>query len=233
MGNFNGQSSSGKMNPKKPSVSFSDLVDASTNNKSNLSILEEHSDRESLHHHSASPVNSSNEDVTINLKASQEIDGSHTHSSNRLHDLPEPAHTQRRPSAVLYEILRRPSIITAMRRPSLLPRFNRSRRGTQETEKLPEPAIESRRKNRRIGNDALSTALSALYAKVIVIMGIAFPVTEILSSRLPPNFYKGFYVYLYTISIIFIIFIYVSHYRTKAVYSIINNYDKKKIHSSI
>lgn len=73
-------------------------------------------------------------------------------------------------------------------------------------------------------SDALSTALSALYAKFVVIMGIAMPVTEILSNRIPAEVYQGFYVYLYAVSISFVIFVYVSQLRQKAVQSIIKSY---------
>nr|CAD7574449.1 unnamed protein product [Timema californicum] len=40
------------------------------------------------------------------------------------------------------------------------------------------------------GSDALTMALSALYAKLLVVLGIAFPVTEVLSERVPANFYQ-------------------------------------------
>jgi oligoendopeptidase F len=75
-------------------------------------------------------------------------------------------------------------------------------------------------------SDALSTALSALYAKVVVILGVALPITEILSNRIPAEFYQGFYVYLYSISIAFVVFVYASKLRQKAVQTIIKNYRK-------
>uniref|UniRef100_A0AAG5DJT8 Otopetrin n=1 Tax=Anopheles atroparvus TaxID=41427 RepID=A0AAG5DJT8_ANOAO len=90
-----------------------------------------------------------------------------------------------------------------------------------------EQALESRRKNRRFGDDALSTALSALYAKIIVILGIALPVTEILSSQIPANVYQGFYLFLYTVSIVFVIFVYASTMRRRAVMTLIKNYHEK------
>ncbi|XP_053678029.1 proton channel OtopLc [Anopheles nili] len=92
---------------------------------------------------------------------------------------------------------------------------------------LSEQALESRRKNRRFGDDALSTALSALYAKIIVILGIALPVTEILSSQIPANVYQGFYLFLYTVSIAFVIFVYASTMRRRAVLTLIKNYHEK------
>ncbi|XP_059616659.1 proton channel OtopLc-like isoform X2 [Phlebotomus argentipes] len=156
----------------------------------------------------------------------------------------------RRPSVLLQEILstRRPSaIMAALTRPQRQ-RLNQMdalhenpdmRSGSLRTLNgfLPthhasggahsEQAQEYKRKNRRIGDDALSTALSALYCKLLVVMGIAMPVTEILSSRIPANFYQGFYVYLYAVSIAFVIFIYATHLRTRAVFSLLKDYHEK------
>lgn len=75
-------------------------------------------------------------------------------------------------------------------------------------------------------SDALSSALSALYAKIIVIMGIAMPVTEVLTLRIPSFVYQSFYVYLYTVSILFVVFVYTAHMRTRAVFSLIKTYRK-------
>lgn len=77
-------------------------------------------------------------------------------------------------------------------------------------------AVEARRKNRRNANDALSTALSALYAKFIVILGISLPLTEILSHRLSPVFYQMFYLFLYAGSCCFVGFVYLSRIRMKS-----------------
>lgn len=76
----------------------------------------------------------------------------------------------------------------------------------------------------RDSSDALSSALSALYAKIVVIIGIALPVTEVLTSRIPSMVYQSFYVYLYTVSILFVIFVYTVHMRTRAVFSLIKTY---------
>lgn len=61
---------------------------------------------------------------------------------------------------------------------------------------------------------------------MVVIIGIALPVTEILTSRVSSIVYQSFYVYLYTISIIFVIFVYVVHMRARAVFSLIKTYRK-------
>uniref|UniRef100_A0A023FDY1 Putative conserved plasma membrane protein n=1 Tax=Amblyomma cajennense TaxID=34607 RepID=A0A023FDY1_AMBCJ len=51
--------------------------------------------------------------------------------------------------------------------------------------------------------------LSALYAKLLVIMGICFPLAEVISKKIPVSFYEGFYLYLYFGSIAFLLYVYV------------------------
>lgn len=82
-------------------------------------------------------------------------------------------------------------------------------------------------------SDALSSSLSAFYAKIVIIAGIAVPVTEVLTSRIPLLVYQSFYVYLYTVSIFFVIFVYTAHMRTRAVFSLIKNYRKNHSISNI
>lgn len=38
--------------------------------------------------------------------------------------------------------------------------------------------------------DALATLFSALYGKILVVMGIAFPMAEVISTYIPPSFYE-------------------------------------------
>lgn len=83
--------------------------------------------------------------------------------------------------------------------------------------------------------EALATTLSALYGKLLVVMGIAFPMAEVISTYIPPSFYEvrpfrrcffladnsplrntlpdsvcfqGFYLYLYIGSMVFLLFMY-------------------------
>lgn len=83
----------------------------------------------------------------------------------------------------------------------------------------PDPEYELRMQNRRLGDDALTTALSAFYAKLVVVLGIAFPVTDILGAKTPNVFYQGFYLYLYIVSVTFVAFMYVSRMRTRKAHS--------------
>lgn len=68
-----------------------------------------------------------------------------------------------------------------------------------------------------------------MYAKLIFVMGIAFPVTDILSTRAESskNFYQGFYLFLYLGSVAFVIFVYSTHIKNQQLFSIIDNYEQK------
>lgn len=87
-----------------------------------------------------------------------------------------------------------------------------------------ERAQRQRQQNRRIGDDALSSALSALYAKVIVILGVAMPITEVITQRIPAAVYHSFYIYLYVVSVLFVLFLHVTQMRTRAMISLIKTY---------
>lgn len=149
----------------------SDFVEPSNNNnKSTLSILEEGDNLDTIQntHKLQEPkledddsAGSSLENLASNVRSNtNQLGINYTHSSNRLNDIPETAAlNSRRPSVILQEILstRRPSaIMSAIRRGShsLLPSFHRSKLGGLEEEHVGAKsveAIESRRKNRRVG----------------------------------------------------------------------------------
>ncbi|XP_049865005.1 proton channel OtopLc-like [Pectinophora gossypiella] len=75
-----------------------------------------------------------------------------------------------------------------------------------------------------MGHEALSKALSALYAKLLVILGLAFPVTEVIANGVPSGYYQGFYLYLYLVSVMFVVFEYANLMRQKAVNMIIHDF---------
>jgi hypothetical protein len=58
------------------------------------------------------------------------------------------------------------------------------------------------------------------------LLGCALPITEVLTSRIPTKVYQGFYVYLYLGSIAFVVFVYATHMKSRAVYSVIKSYRK-------
>uniref|UniRef100_A0A182TED6 Otopetrin n=1 Tax=Anopheles melas TaxID=34690 RepID=A0A182TED6_9DIPT len=73
--------------------------------------------------------------------------------------------------------------------------------------RLPEPVYYPTPREVKPG-EALATTLSALYGKLLVVMGIAFPMAEVISTYIPPSFYEGFYLYLYIGSMVFLLFMY-------------------------
>lgn len=82
--------------------------------------------------------------------------------------------------------------------------------------KFSEAANAARQKNRKNANDTLSTAISALYAKLVIILGLSLPLTEILSRRLSSEFYQLFYLFLYSVGCAFVGFVYLARIRTKS-----------------
>lgn len=64
----------------------------------------------------------------------------------------------------------------------------------------------------------LATTLSALYGKLLVVMGIAFPMAEVISTYIPPSFYEVSVVYIpgvfFSLSLSFHVY---SHSRRLAV----------------
>lgn len=63
--------------------------------------------------------------------------------------------------------------------------------------------------------DALATTLSALYGKLLVVMGTAFPMAEVISTYIPPSFYEVYYLYLYIGSMFFLLYMYIMLFRDK------------------
>ncbi|XP_069355101.1 proton channel OtopLc-like isoform X1 [Maniola hyperantus] len=125
----------------------------------------------------------------------------------------------RRPSAII-AAFRRPSqalaLCAATQRRFLSELSPNSRTSMASTHEHPASAAEI------MGHEALSKALSALYAKLLVVLGLAFPVTEVIANGVPDAYYQGFYMYLYLVSLIFVIFQYANLMREKAFNTLIN-----------
>ncbi|XP_055333261.1 proton channel OtopLc-like isoform X2 [Paramacrobiotus metropolitanus] len=50
---------------------------------------------------------------------------------------------------------------------------------------------------------------SLLYALLLIVLGTAFPTSEIIAAQVKPLFYQAYYVYLFGVSILFLIFAYI------------------------
>ncbi|XP_059489873.1 proton channel OtopLc-like [Neocloeon triangulifer] len=79
---------------------------------------------------------------------------------------------------------------------------------------IQKPCIEGETFSRKLGVDALFTTISALYGKLLVVMGIAFPMAEVISTNVPVSYYEGFYLYLYFVSLIFLFCMYCTSFST-------------------
>ncbi|XP_059489710.1 proton channel OtopLc-like [Neocloeon triangulifer] len=68
---------------------------------------------------------------------------------------------------------------------------------------------ERNRQARKEGDDALTKTLSVFYCKLLVVLGIAFPVTEALAPEIATNIaYEAFYLFLYGGSVAYVLYMY-------------------------
>ena len=77
-------------------------------------------------------------------------------------------------------------------------------------------------------SDALQSIVTALYCKILVILGLAFPMAEVISDSVPHGYYQLFYVYLFLGSLLFLLFIYIDLLRTRARQSLISRRRKRR-----
>lgn len=77
------------------------------------------------------------------------------------------------------------------------------------------------------GSDALQAVVSALYCKILVILGLAFPMAEVISLNVPKGYYQLFYVYLFLGSLLFLLCIYIDLLRTRASWAMANRMCRK------
>jgi len=64
---------------------------------------------------------------------------------------------------------------------------------------------------------ALATTLSALYGKLLVVMGIAFPMSEVISTHIPHSFYEV------TLRLTYLLLSFILYYSTYFYYFIFSS----------
>lgn len=57
----------------------------------------------------------------------------------------------------------------------------------------------------------------------MVVLGLALPVTNIIHYKGTASFYQGFYLYLYTSSILFIAFVYYTYLKSRPFLNLLNS----------
>jgi hypothetical protein len=58
--------------------------------------------------------------------------------------------------------------------------------------------------------------ITAMYCKMLVLLGLAFPMAETLTDMVPSGYYKGFLFYLFSGSLLFLLYVYIELWRFKA-----------------
>ncbi|XP_014291005.1 proton channel OtopLc isoform X2 [Halyomorpha halys] len=76
--------------------------------------------------------------------------------------------------------------------------------------------------------DTLSVILSALYCKLLIVLGLALPITKIITTTVPAEFYDFFYIYLYGGSLAFILTVHVISFKKKTVKKIKSKYSNNE-----
>ncbi|XP_043473488.1 uncharacterized protein LOC122505742 [Leptopilina heterotoma] len=72
------------------------------------------------------------------------------------------------------------------------------------------------------------SSISILYAKLLIVVGVAIPVTASVSQQVPPALDQGFYLYLYIVSVVFLITLYSTLLRDKAVKNLLVKHAKRE-----
>lgn len=109
-----------------------------------------------------------------------------------------------------------PSAVTSSTQHALLALEQRKHLQQQQLQQIKEQNAKQLRNRSKV--DALNGlifVLSAIYAKLIVILGLCFPIAETISHRIPIIYYEGFYLYLYLGSIFYLAIIYMSRESSK------------------
>ncbi|XP_034942776.1 proton channel OtopLc-like [Chelonus insularis] len=75
----------------------------------------------------------------------------------------------------------------------------------------------------------LISTVSTLYAKLLIVIGVTVPVTASVSQRVPAILDQGFYLYLYLVSVAFVIAMYTILLRDKAVKKMLTQSGKEGI----
>ncbi|KAK9508456.1 hypothetical protein O3M35_006010 [Rhynocoris fuscipes] len=101
-----------------------------------------------------------------------------------------------------------------------IPQSSSSQDWNQDADRQIQPNVVSKY------DSGLSKILSGLYCKTLVILGLILPVTEVLANHVNPAIYQVYYIYLCSISLIYMGWMYSSLVRNRTIVNIINAYRK-------
>nr|XP_003702250.2 PREDICTED: otopetrin-3-like [Megachile rotundata] len=81
---------------------------------------------------------------------------------------------------------------------------------------------------RRKCHREMVSIMSTLYAKLLIVIGIAVPVTASVTERVPASLNQGFYLYLYLTSVAYVIAMYVIVLRDKTLKNLMQKNEKEQ-----
>ncbi|XP_014248812.1 otopetrin-2-like [Cimex lectularius] len=89
---------------------------------------------------------------------------------------------------------------------------------------LQQPEDKESKKEDQVTDDVLSKLLSATYCQTLVLLGFVLPLAEAIVDSISPKIYQGFYIYLCSLSLIYLCWMYASLVKDRTVVNIINSY---------
>nr|XP_034171145.1 proton channel OtopLc-like [Osmia lignaria] len=81
---------------------------------------------------------------------------------------------------------------------------------------------------RRKCHREMVSIMSTLYAKLLIVIGIAVPVTASVTERVPAFLNQGFYLYLYLISVTYVIAMYIMMLRDKTLKNLLQKNEREQ-----
>ncbi|XP_003393808.1 proton channel OtopLc-like [Bombus affinis] len=99
-----------------------------------------------------------------------------------------------------------------------------------EPAKVKQQMIEQRPKltEKRKCHAEMVSIMSTLYANLLIVVGLAVPITANVTERVPASLNQGFYLYLYVVSVTFVISMYVMVLRDKAEKNMVRKNEKEE-----
>ncbi|XP_023246381.1 uncharacterized protein LOC106643999 [Copidosoma floridanum] len=106
---------------------------------------------------------------------------------------------------------------------------------TQKEKSLEDTEVSSKasQKSQKQQHSELMSSVSTLYANLLVVVGVAVPVTVSVSQQVPKALDQVFYLYLYMVSVAFVVAMYGTLARDKALKKMIVKHQKKSHNCTI
>ncbi|XP_076236991.1 proton channel OtopLc [Calliopsis andreniformis] len=101
---------------------------------------------------------------------------------------------------------------------------------TRDTTNIKQQIVDQRLRpvGKRKCHAEMVSIMSTLYANLLIVIGVAVPVTASVTEKVPPSLNQGFYLYLYLISVSFVISMYFTVLRDKTLRNLALKNERKE-----